>query len=242
MATVHNIVFDCNESILDLTTVTPVFQRLFGAPETMRVWFQDLIMYSQALTIADVYVPFTDIGGAVLDMIAASRGMQITATDRTELTDRFATMPPYPEVPAALRRLKAAGFHLFTLTDNTAAISSRQLAHGGIIDLFDRRFSVDDTAKRHKPAPEAYAEVTQALGVAPSQMCLVACHTWDTIGAQAAGWEAGLIKRVNNDVLDAAAQPEYVGQDLNAIADQLIARHSPGHGEVRSTPPPSHLE
>ncbi|MBV8419954.1 MAG: haloacid dehalogenase type II [Hyphomicrobiales bacterium] len=230
MSNVRNIVFDCNETILDLTTVTPVFQRLFGEPGAMRLWFQELITYSQALTIADVYVPFTDIGGAVLEKIAAPRGVKITAAHRQELTDRFATMPPYPDVPGALRRLKAAGFHLFTLTDNTAAISGRQLTHGGLVDLFDRRFSVDDAAKRHKPAPEAYAEVTRALGASPSDMCMVACHTWDTIGAQAAGWEAGLIKRVNNDVLDTAAQPQYVGKDLNAVADQIIARNGRRHG------------
>jgi 2-haloacid dehalogenase len=230
MAAVRNIVFDCNESILDLTSINPVFQRLFGSPAVMRLWFRNLITYSQALTIANVYVPFTDIGGAVLEMIAAPRGIKINAADRVELTDRFATMPPYPDVPGALRQLKAAGFHLFTLTDNTAVISGRQLTHGGIIDLFDRRFSVDDTAKRHKPAPEAYAEVTQALGAMPSEMCMIACHTWDTIGAQAVGWEAGLIKRVNNDVLDTAAQPEYVGNDLNVIAEQIIARHGPAHG------------
>jgi len=170
MSRVRNIVFDCNESILDLATVTPVFQRLFGEPGAMRLWFRELITYSQALTIANVYVPFTDIGGAVLEKIAAPRGGKITAADRTELTDRFATMPPYPDVPGALRRLRQAGFHLFTLTDNTAAISGRQLTHGGIIDLFDRRFSVDDTAKRHKPAPEAYAEVTRVLGASP-QTC-----------------------------------------------------------------------
>jgi 2-haloacid dehalogenase len=230
MSQVRNIVFDCNESILDLTTVTPVFQRLFDEPGAMRLWFQELITYSQALTIANVYVPFTDIGGAVLDKIAAARGVKISAADRQELTDRFATMPPYPEVPGALRRLRGAGFHLSTLTDNTAAISGRQLTNGGIIELFDRRFSVDDTAKRHKPAPEAYAEVTQALGASPSEMCLVACHTWDTIGAQAVGWEAGLIKRVNNDVLNTAAQPQYVGKDLNVVADQIIARNGPRHG------------
>jgi 2-haloacid dehalogenase len=230
MSKIRNIVFDCNESILDLTTVTPVFQRLFGEPSTMRLWFQELIIYSQALTIADVYVPFTDIGAAVLDMIAAPRGVKVTAADRAELTDRFATMPPYPDVPEGLRRLKEAGFRLFTLTDNTAAIAGRQLTHGGIIDLFDRRFSVDDTAKRHKPAPEAYEEVTRALGASPSEMCMIACHTWDTMGIQAVGWEAGLIKRVNNDVLDTAAQPQYVGKDLNAVADQIIARNSPEHG------------
>lgn len=230
MPTVRNIVFDCNESILDLTTVGPVFQRLFGAPDVLRLWFQELITYSQALTIAGIYAPFTDIGGAVLDKIAAPRGVTVTAADRAELTDRFATMPPYPDVPVALRRLKAAGFRLYTLTDNTAAISGRQLTHGGLVDLFDRRFSVDDTAKRHKPAPEAYAEVTKELGAQPAEMCLMACHSWDTIGAQAAGWEAGLIPRTGNDVLETAAQPDYVGRDLNAVADQIIARHAPGRG------------
>jgi 2-haloacid dehalogenase len=230
MLKVRNIVFDCNESLLDLTTVTPVFQRLFSEPGAMRLWFQELITYSQALTIAGVYVPFTDIGSAVLDKIAASKGIKITAADRHELTDRFATMPPYPDVPEGLRRLKGAGFHLYSLTDNIAAVSGRQLTHGGIVDLFDRRFSVDDTAKQHKPAPEAYGEVTRALGASPSEMCLVACHTWDTMGAQAVGWEAGLIRRVNNDVLDTAAQPQYVGKDLNAVADQIIARNGVGRG------------
>ena len=90
--------------------------------------------------------------------------------------------------------------------------------------------SVDDTAKRHKPAPEAYAEVTRALGANPAEMCMVACHTWDTIGAQAVGWEAGLIKRTNNDVLDTAAYPQYVGNDLNIVADQIIARNDPRRG------------
>lgn len=52
-----------------------------------------------------------------------------------------------------------------------------------------------------------------------------ACHTWDTLGAVAAGWEAALIKRVGNDVLGVGPQPQIVGDDLNDVADQLIARH-----------------
>jgi 2-haloacid dehalogenase len=59
---------------------------------------------------------------------------------------------------------------------------------------------------------------------------MIACHSWDTIGIQAAGWEAGLIKRVNNDVLDTAAQPQYVGKDLIEVADQIIAKHGHEHG------------
>jgi|HubBroStandDraft_6_1064221.scaffolds.fasta_scaffold15070_5 hypothetical protein len=40
----------------------------------MRLWFADLIVYSEALTLAGVYVPFTDIGAAVLAMLAKTLG------------------------------------------------------------------------------------------------------------------------------------------------------------------------
>jgi 2-haloacid dehalogenase len=218
------IVFDVNETLLDLGTMEPTFERIFGEKSAMRLWFANLIMYSAALTVAGCYVPFTDIGSAVMKMLAQTRGIKITDKDKTELTERFSVMPPYPEVPAALRKLRDAGFRLFTLTDNLLDVQTRQLEHGGIADLFERRFSADGV-KRHKPSREAYGYVERELGAKPSEFCLIACHTWDTLGAVAAGWQAALIKRVGNDVLGVGPQPHFVGNDLNEVADQLIARH-----------------
>jgi 2-haloacid dehalogenase len=219
------IVFDVNETLLDLQTLEPTFERIFGQKSAMRLWFANLIMYSAALTLADRYVPFTDIGSAVMKMLADTQGIKIGDADKEELTERFSTMPPHNEVPAALRKLRAAGFRLFTLTDNLLAVQTRQLEHGGIVDLFERRFSADG-AKHHKPSHHAYAYVEEELGAEPSRFCLVACHTWDTLGAEAAGWEAALIKRTGNDVLGVGPQPQIVGSDLNDVADQLITRHS----------------
>ncbi len=218
------VVFDVNETLLDLTVMEPTFERIFGDKGAMRLWFANLILYSAALTVAGCYVPFTDIGSAVLQMLAATRGIKLSDEDKAELVERFSTMPPHPEVPAALRKLRDAGFRLFTLTDNLLEVQTRQLRHGGIVELFERRFSAD-AVKHHKPAREAYRHVEKELGAAPSQLCLIACHTWDTLGAAAAGWEAALIKRVGNDVLAVGPQPHVVGRDLNDIADQLIARH-----------------
>jgi 2-haloacid dehalogenase len=219
------IVFDVNETLLDLNSIRPTFDRIFNDPAAVRLWFAGLITYSEALTLAGAYVPFTDIGAAVLRMFAATRGIKITDADAAELTDRFATMPPHPEVPGALRRLRDHGFRLFTLTDNTLAISGRQLEHGGIIDLFERRFSVDETVKRHKPAPEAYHSVADALQIEPGNICLIACHTWDTLGAVAAGWQAALILREGNAPLDVGPQPNYIGENLDVVAGQLIERY-----------------
>jgi 2-haloacid dehalogenase len=61
--------------------------------------------------------------------------------------------------------------------------------------------------------------------VDPSPLCLIACHTWDTLGAVAADWKAALIKRTSNDVLGVGPQPQIVGADLDDVADQLIAQH-----------------
>jgi 2-haloacid dehalogenase len=219
------IVFDVNETLLDLESMSPVLERILKDPAALRLWFAGLITYSEALTLANVYVPFTDIGPAVLKMLAATRGIEIRPEDATELNDRFATMPPHPEVPAALRRLRDHGFRLFTLTDNTLAVSGRQLEQGGIIDLFERRFSVDETVKRHKPAQEAYHSVATALDRDPASICLIASHVWDTIGAQAAGWQAALILREGNAPLPVGPQPDFIGADLDAVADQLIARY-----------------
>jgi 2-haloacid dehalogenase len=224
MADLPLIVFDVNETLLDLGTMEPTFERIFGEKSAMRLWFANFILYSAALTVAGCYVPFTDIGAAVMKMLADTRGLKISDQDKRELTEKFSTMPPYPEVPAALRKLRDAGFRLFTLTDNLLEIQSRQLEHGGIVDLFERRFSADGV-KHHKPSREAYAYVEKELGAKASQFCLIACHTWDILGAVAAGWEAALIKRVGNDVLAVGPQPQIVGKDLNDVADQLIERH-----------------
>ena len=219
------IVFDVNETLLDLQTMEPTFERIFGDKGDMRLWFANLVMYSLALTLADSYVPFTDIGSAVMKMLADTQGIKINDADKRELKEKFSTMPPYPEVPGALRKLRDKGFRLFTLTNNLVEVQVRQLEQGGIADFFERCFSVD-TVKVYKPSRKTYAHVEKELRVAPSQLCLIACHTWDTLGAVAAGWEAALIKRVGNDVLGVGPQPQLVGDDLNDVADQLIARHT----------------
>jgi 2-haloacid dehalogenase len=218
------IVFDVNETLLDLETMNPVFERIFKDRCALRLWFANLILYSEALTLARSYVPFTDIGAAVLRMLAKSRQIDITSADEKELKDRFSTMPPHPEVPEALAKLRAAGFRLFTLTDNLLEVQGRQLESGRIIQHFERRFSVDQVVRRHKPAPEAYAYVERELGVGASRLFLIAAHTWDTLGAVGAGWGAALITRPGNDVLEVGPQPTFAGSDLNTVADLLIKR------------------
>jgi len=77
------IVFDLNETLLDLTSLEPTFERIFHDQGAMRLWFANLILYSVALTLAESYVPFTGIGLAVMEMMAKTRGLSIRDADGT---------------------------------------------------------------------------------------------------------------------------------------------------------------
>jgi 2-haloacid dehalogenase len=220
------IVFDVNETLLDLETMSPIFERIFSDKSALRLWFANLVLYSEALTLVDSYVPFTEIGGAVLRMLAQTRSITISAADQAELKDRFSSMPPHPEVPQALAKLCSAGFRLFTITDNLLEVQTQQLEKGGIVHYFERRFSVDQVVRRHKPAREAYHYVERELGLPASELFLIAAHTWDTLGAVASGWGAALVRRPGNEILSVGPQPTFVGPDLEAVADSLIAKYS----------------
>src|SRR5579862_7592983 len=135
--------------------------------------------------------------------------------------------PPIARCRRLFRSSAKRDYGYSPLTDNLLEVQTRQFEHGGLVDFFKRRFSADGV-RHHKPSRQAYEYVERELGVEPSQLCLIACHTWDTLGAVAAGWKAALIKRPGNDVLGVGPQPQIVGANLHDVADQLIAQYKEG--------------
>ena len=108
MAPFSLIDFDHTETLLDLETMEPIFQRIFGEKKAMRFWFANLILYA-ALTVAGRYVPLIDIGAAVRKMLDAWHQHLMTKTRRSSRKSS-PQCRPHPEVPAGLRKLRDRGF------------------------------------------------------------------------------------------------------------------------------------
>lgn len=225
------LVFDVNETLLDIDTLEPLFQRLFGDPGALRDWFAQLILYSQAVSFADRYVPFGMLGAGVLRMLGEIRGVPVGEDDAAELKRCTLAMPAHADVLPALERLRAAGFRLVTLTNSAPDPEVNPVARSGIGRYVERQFSVD-AVRRFKPAPDVYRQVSDALGLPPGAFCMVAAHAWDTLGAQALGWAGALVARPGNAVLPVAGlpRPDLVAPDMGALADAMIARWRPETG------------
>lgn len=216
-------VFDVNETLLDIDSIAPLFQRLFGDRKVLREWFGQLILYSSAITLSGPYVTFFTLGQGVLKMLGSIHNVSVQQADIEELRMRMLTMPAHSDVPAGLQRLKDAGFRLVTLTNSPPDPNTSPLKHAGIDGWFERSFS-SDRVRRFKPAPQVYHMVAEELDVPPAAICMVAAHVWDTIGAQSIGCSGALVARPGNAPLPVHGlpQPQAVAPDLPGIANQLI--------------------
>jgi 2-haloacid dehalogenase len=216
-------VFDVNETLLDIEYMAPLFARLFGDGKVLREWFNQLVLYSDVITLSGPYSTFFALGEGVLKMLGSIYKVPVSQADVDELRNGMLAMPAHPDVPAGLKQLKDAGFRLVTLTNSPPDPQRNPLKHAGIDGWFEKSFSVD-RVRRFKPAPQVYHMVTEELGVPLSAICLVAAHVWDTIGAQSVGWSGALVTRPGNAplVVPGLPQPQAVAPDIPGIAVQLI--------------------
>ena len=215
------IVFDVNETLLDLQALDPIFRRVFGDAAVRQEWFGLVVQSALVATITDAYVDFGTVGGAALDVTASRRGISLSDEDRAEILGGMLTLPPHPEVPESLERLRDAGLRLATLTNSTARVAEAQLVNAGLRGFFERLLSVE-AVRRFKPAAETYHMASRQLGVETGDILLVAAHDWDIAGALRAGCAAAFIARPGMVLGPLDERPDIVGQDLREVADQIL--------------------
>jgi 2-haloacid dehalogenase len=213
-------VFDVNETLLDLAALDPLFERVFGDASVRRLWFNQMLQSAFVGTMTDAYATFGEAAGAALKMTEERSGVEISDEDRREILGGLRELPPHPEVPDSLDRLRNAGFRLATLTNSTQEVAEAQVENAGLAGRFEQILSAD-TAKRLKPAPAPYRMAARALEIPERGMRLVAAHAWDVAGALRAGCAAAFVARQPFDPL--VERPDVVGADLAEVADGIIA-------------------
>ena len=156
MARPKVILFDVNETLLDLTPVKEsVGKALGGRPELAPLWFTTLLQYSLVTTVADHYLDFGEVGAACLRMVAKNHGVELSEDAAKEALAPIRSLPPHPDVIPTLGRLRDANYRLFTLTNSAKAALADQMKHAGLTDYFEALLSVEDVGK-YKPHAEVY--------------------------------------------------------------------------------------
>jgi 2-haloacid dehalogenase len=220
------VVFDVNETLLDLAALDPLFAEWFGDAGVRREWFAQTLQVAMTLAATRAYRGFDEVGAAALAAVARRRGIDLDRETRARLRDAMLHLPPHRDVAPALRLLREAGVSTAALTNNPLPVVREQLRHADLASLFDAVMSVEE-AGALKPAPEVYRLAVARLGLPPGSLWMVAAHGWDIAGAQRCGLRGVFIARPGQEP-DPFAPPEVVAGDLVAAARALLAEHGVG--------------
>ena len=216
------LLFDVNETLLDVKALSGGFAGIFGTSDPMGEWFARMLHGSLVANHTDRYRPFGLIGAEALMVLAAKRGVDLDSGEAVTLVESMRRLPAHPDVAPALASLAEAGFRMATLTNGSSDTVAEQLDSSGLARFFEKAISVD-AVRRFKPAPETYLHAAVVLGADLDSTLMVAAHDWDIVGARSVGIHGAFVARpgvvwgIPND------PPELVGADLASIAAQLIA-------------------
>lgn len=215
------LVFDVNETLLDLGVLDVHFARLFGTPQAKDAWFKQVLQSALVMNILGQYTDFGTVGRIALDMTALRYKRELSDVDRDVISTAMRTLPPHPEVKHALDMLRDAGFRLAALTNSAQDAAEAQLANAGLDHYFEAVMSVD-AVQKFKPAIEVYQMAAKTLQAQPEDLRLIAAHDWDVMGAMHAGWRAAFVARPGMVIAPQAKQPDIIGANLHAVARQII--------------------
>lgn len=217
------LLFDSNESMLDLSGMKPqVTAALAGREELMAAWFSTMLMYSLVDTVTSNYHDFGTIGAACMRMVAQANGIELDEAKARKAMAGMKTIPAHPDVPPGLKKMKEAGFRMYTFTNSAAPVVESQVKNAGIDEYFDGRLTIEGL-NVYKPHTRTYHWAAHEVGVPIGDCMLIAAHGWDVTGATLAGMRAAFLERPGQTLYPLGPDIEICGRDMVAVADQLIA-------------------
>lgn len=217
----QKIVFDLNETLLDMSALDSFFNTVFGDGEVRVEWFQTLEGIMLTSILLGEGKNFNELSIAALKMTAEKHAVEIFPENETNLGEAMRQLSAYPEVKEGLEMLLGRGFRLAALTNGSAATAREQVKFAQLEDYFTAVLSAEDSGEL-KPSAAAYKYAAKRLGVETNDILMVAAHAWDIAGAKGAGCKTAFIARPDKVLNPSAESPQYYGRDLIEIAGQII--------------------
>jgi len=219
------LVFDVNETLLNLASFKPEFKRIFGDEAIISKWFAQLTQNSWIATITNSYRDFGELAVDALELLAKKQGIDLAKDDGEKILHIMRNLDPHTDVVPALDALKDADFRLVALTNSPYRILNAQLSNAGISEYFEQILSVDEV-QVFKPHHKVYEMGAEKNGISTKDMRMIACHNWDTTGAMRAGCKAAFVARPGMALSKLDEQPDIVANSLTEVAQQIIQKEA----------------
>lgn len=212
--------------IFDPNSVTPEVEKAFpgnGVAFT-KMWRSKQFEYGFLRTITGLHADFFKVTEDALVYTARAMKLELPAETRARLLDAYFHLKPWSDAVDALRKLKAAGVHIITISNFSPKMLRSNAEGAGIKDLFDDLLSTE-VIGTFKPDPRAYALGMERLNLKKEEIMFAAFGGWDAYGAKSFGYTTYWVNRFNLPVEEMGIQADKTSNNLEGVLDFVLGHH-----------------
>jgi 2-haloacid dehalogenase len=213
---VKGIVFDMYGTIVDLGAVASVCNGVTPDPLAFNtLWRAKQLEYTFLRSLMGRYRDFWKVTEEALEFTLQRFAIQVSSEQRRHLMDAWLHPSPYPEVAAALPRLKEK-YLLAILSNGTAKMLLTGLDRNGLRQYF-RRIMSTDSVKLYKPSPKVYQLALKHMQLKKGEILFVSSNSFDVLGAKNFGFKVCWISRLGIPLDPLGPKPDLVVQNFDEL-------------------------
>jgi len=213
---VKGIVFDMYGTIVDLGAVASVCNEVTPDPLAFNtLWRAKQLEYTFLRSLMGRYRDFWKVTEEALEFTLQRFAIQVSSEQRRHLMDAWLHPSPYPEVAAALPRLKEK-YLLAILSNGTAKMLLTGLDRNGLRQYF-RRIMSTDSVKLYKPSPKVYQLALKHMQLKKGEILFVSSNSFDVLGAKNFGFKVCWISRLGIPLDPLGPKPDLVVQNFDEL-------------------------
>jgi 2-haloacid dehalogenase len=221
--------FDQYGTVVDMQTgltevATPFLQRKGweGNPYAFVTWWRRTHFENSMIDalLHKEHTSYRAIGERSVAWVLERAGIPYTMDEVRYLVAQIEKLRPFPDVPAALARLQRH-YKIAVLSNGDPDMLEAAKSYHNI--PFDAVISVA-VAQTFKPHVATYTRAAEIMGVRMAEVLFVANHSFDCIGAKAAGMRTAFIDRRQRPFGLTPYQPDIIVPDMQGLADVLCPK------------------
>lgn len=187
-----------------------------------QLWREKQLQYTWLRALQGKHADFWQVTGDALDFALETLGIG-TPTLRDRLMNLYLTLDAFPEVPACLRQLRAAGLKTAILSNGSPRMLQAAVAGAGLGDLLDAVLSVEEVGV-YKPHAKVYQLAVDRLGIEPEAIAFQSSNAWDAYAASAFGMRVVWCNRYGQRPERLPGRPDAEVTSLAALPELVVRR------------------
>jgi 2-haloacid dehalogenase len=220
---VRACVFDAYGTLFDFASAARRCTDVLGerAAGLAALWRDKQLQYTWLRSLQNRHADFWAVTGEALDYALETLGIGDAAL-RERLMNLYLELDPFPEVPAMLKAVRAAGYRTAILSNGSPPMLASLVGKSGLATEFDSILSVEEVGV-YKPHPSVYQLAVDRLAVPKEAIAFSSSNGWDAYGASAFGMRVVWCNRYGQRRERLPGQPDFEVRSLAELPPLLRA-------------------